>query len=102
MIIAEDFIERFPFFLQELKNIENAVYDDYKYTETKLHAWIKGNDVRLYYQDYSDDEQEVNFDILVDKIWFFETAEKLIKQMAELAKSEELRYKEYLRNKNDR
>ena len=99
VLIAEDFVERFPFFLQELENIENAVYDDYKYTETKFHAWIKGDNVRLYYQDYSDNEQKVIFDILVDKHWFFETAEKLIKQMTELAESEEKRYKKYIKGK---
>ena len=39
------------------------------------------------------------FDILVDKNWFFETAEKLIKQMTELAENEEKRYKKYIKGK---
>lgn len=97
VLIAEDFADRFPLFLQELNNIENAVYDDGKYTETKLHAWIKGDKVRLFYQDYSDEKQEVIFDVLVDKNWFFNTAEKLVKQMTELAITEYERYQNYLK-----
>ena len=99
VLIAEDFVDRFPFFLKELKNVENAVYDDFKYTETKLHAWLKGDKVRLFYQDYSDDDQEVIFDVMLDKDWFFDAAEKLINQMNELAISETERYKKYLKIK---
>ena len=99
VLIAEEFSKEFPYFISQLKNVGNSVYDDSKFTETKLHAWLKGDKVRLFYQDYSDDAQEVIFDVMLDKDWFFDTAEKLINQMEELAISEAERYKEYLKTK---
>ena len=99
IIIAQDFSKNFPFFLVELENIENAVYDDCKYTETKLYGWIKGDKVRLVYQDFSSDEHEIIFDIMVEKDWFFKTSEKLIKQMKEITEQEEQRYNKYIKEK---
>ena len=102
VLIAQDFSKKFPAFLSELDNIENAVYDDYKYTETKLYSWIKGNKVRLTYQDFSCDEQEIIFDILVDKTWFFKTANKIIEDMKKISEAEEYRYNKYVKRKNNK
>ena len=100
VIIAEDFIQKYAHFIRELQQIENSVYDDYEYTESKLYGWLKGNEVRLVYQDFSCDEHEIIFDVTVDKKWFFEGSDKLLKQMEEVAQSEQIRYEKYLKSKD--
>lgn len=102
VLIAQDFSKNFPSFLIELENIENAVYDEYKYKETKLYGWIKGDKVRLTYQDFSDDKHEIIFDVMVDKTWFFDEANKMIELTKEISESEEERYNEYVKRKNNK
>ena len=97
VLIAEQFVEYFPWFIHQLKEIENAVYEDKEYTETKLHAWLKEDFVRLVYEDLSSDESEIVFDIAVNKNFFFKTAEKMIIQMKEIAEKEQSRYVEYIK-----
>ena len=99
VLIAEQFADKFPDFLKELKQIENSVYEDMEYTETKLYGWLKDNSVRLVYQDFSCDEHEIIFDITVNKDWFFETAKKMIKQLEEITDKEYQRYKKYIYEK---
>ena len=88
ILIAEYFNKYFPEFIEELKQIENSTYSDMEYTETKLYGWIKGDKIRLIYQDFSSDEHEIIFDITVDKNWFFEFSDNLIKDVQLLSKGD--------------
>ena len=101
ILIAEQFAENFYWFIKTLKEIENAVYEDMEYTETKLHAFLKDDFVRLVYQDFSCDEQEIIFDVAVNKKWFFKTADKMIKQMKKIADKTDDNYKKYIAKQNN-
>lgn len=97
VLIAEQFAEKCRWFIKTLKEIENAVYEDMEYTETKLHAFLKDDFVRLVYQNLSDDEQEIIFDVAVNKKWFFKTADKMLEQMKKIADKTELNYQKYIK-----
>ena len=101
VLIAEQFAEKFYWFIKTLKEIENAVYEDMEYTKTKLYAFLKDDFVRLVYQDFSCDEQEIIFDVAVNKKWFFKTADKMIKQMEKIADKTDDNYKKYIAKQNN-
>ena len=100
VVIAEEVCKYFPEFINTLKNTGNAVYNNFKFAEEYIYAWLDGDKVRLLYKSLLDKEPKIVFDITVEKQWFYETAENVIKHMEKIAAQKEKWYNEYLKTKD--
>ena len=100
VVIAEEVCKYFPEFISKLKNTGNAVYNNFKFAEEYLYAWLDEDNIRLLYKSLLDKEPKIVFDITVEKQWFYETAENVIKQMEKIAAQKEKWYNEYLKTKD--
>ena len=101
VLIAEEVCKNLPAFMENLNTLGCAVYKNYTFAEEELHGWLKDNKIRLLHQSKENDTTNVFFDILVDKVCFYEFAEKLIKRMEEIAAQKVEWYKEYLETKDE-
>ena len=98
-IAAQIFVEDFPKFLEKLRKNNNAVYNNEEYSPFKWLAWIKENKVRLIHQTYQEENPITEFDVLVDKAWYFSFCEDMIKTMKDYADKDLKRYNEYIKEK---
>ena len=101
-IVSQIFIEDFPKFIEKLNQYNHAVYINEEYSPFKWLVWIKNDKVRIIHQDYRKISAKTEFDILVDKIWFFGFCDDWLTKMQEYADKDLKRYKEYIENKHPR
>lgn len=101
VLIAEEVCKNLPTFIVNLNTTGYAVYENYTFAEEELHGWVKNNQIRLLYQSKEKNDTKIIFDILVDKICFYENAQEVIKQMEEIAAQKIEWYKEYLETKDN-
>lgn len=98
-IVAQYFVKDFIVFLENLEKDGQAVYHNEEYSPFKWLAWIKDDKVRLIHQDYRFNNVKTEFDVLVDKDWFFHFGQYMIKTMQEYADSDLKRYNKYVKEK---
>lgn len=98
-IVAQNVINDFPSFLENLKQKQQAVYSNLEYDNFKWLAWLKNNKVRLIHQSYDFEGIDTVFDILVDKDYFFNKFNEFVNQMREFA-DEDIRCYEEWKRKN--
>jgi hypothetical protein len=101
-IVAQGFVYNFPAFLEKLEKDGQAIYHNEEYSPFKWLAWIKDNQVRLIHQNYNGEKANIEFDVLVDKDWFFHFGHNMIKTMQEYADSDLKRYNKYVEEKYGR
>ena len=98
-IVAQCFVADFPVFIEKLEQDKQAVYHNEEYSPFKWLAWIKDDKVRLIHQNYRFNNVKTEFDVLVDKDWFFHFGQYMIKTMQEYADSDLKRYNKYIKEK---
>lgn len=80
-IIAQFFVEDFPQFLDKLEKNKYAVYHNYEFSPYKWIVWEKENYIRLVHQNYMEENVKTEFDILLDKEWFYHACNNMINSM---------------------
>ena len=98
-LIAQEIVENLPEFIADLEKNSYAVYINMEFSKFKWLAWVYEDKVRLIHQTYVDYTPEIEFDIIVDKDWFFAFCKDLIKTMKEYADKDLKKYQEYVLEK---
>lgn len=98
-IAAQIFIKFFPQYLEKLQVNKQAVYINEEFSPFKWLSWIKNDKVRIIHQDYKFQEVKTDFDILVDKTWFFKTCQEMIFIMKYYVYEDQKRYEKYVKEK---
>lgn len=80
-IIAQFFVEDFPQFLDKLEQNKYAVYHNYEFSPYKWIVWEKEDYIRLVHQNYMGENVKTEFDILLDKEWFYHACNNMINSM---------------------
>ena len=78
---------------------KQAVYINEEFSPFKWLSWIKNDKVRIIHQDYKFQEVKTDFDILVDKTWFFKTCQEMIFIMKYYVYEDQKRYEKYVKEK---
>lgn len=97
-IIAQGFVFDFPKFVKDLKQNKFAVYINMEFDKYKWLAWQNGNKIRLIHQNYNETKVENEFDVIVDKKWFYELCQFMLQSMESYANADMKRYKECLKS----
>ena len=98
-LIAQEIVENLPEFTEKLEKNSYAVYINMEFSKFKWLAWIKDDKVRLIHQTYQEENPITEFDVLVDKTWFFSFCEDMIKTMKDYSDKDLKRYNEYVKEK---
>lgn len=98
-IAAQFFLENYPKFVEFLKENNQAVYHNEKFSPFKWLAWVKDNSIRLIHQDYRETDVKTKFDVVVNKDWFNQFSQNLINSMKHYAEAELKLYKKYVKEK---
>ncbi len=98
-LIAQEIVKNLPEFTEKLEKNSYAVYINMEFSKFKWLAWIKEDKVRLIHQTYQEENPVTEFDVLVDKTWFFSFCEDMIKTMKDYADKDLERYNEYVKGK---
>ena len=98
-LIAQEIVANLPEFIAKLEKNLFAIYINMEFSKFKWLAWIKEDKVRLIHQTYQEENPVTEFDVLVDKTWFFDFCEDMIKTMKDFADKDLKRYNEYVKEK---
>ena len=96
-LTAQEIVKYLPEFLTDLRKNSQAVYINMEISKFKWLAWIKGDKIRLIHQDYWEECPKIEFDILVDKDWFFDCCKNMIDKMKEYSMQDEANCKKYIK-----
>ena len=98
-IVAQNYLDELPQFLKRLEENKFGVFIMMEYSKFKWLAWVKDDKIRLIQQNYENFDVETQFDVLVNKTWFFDMCNKIKVTMQEYADKDMKRYEEYVEKK---